>query len=61
MSDRDPDHIISEAAEWLRSQPSAPRLVVPALRAQFGLTPMQACLAIAEARRLPIRRASDAA
>lgn len=60
MTDRDPDHIVTEAATWLRSQPSPPQPIVPVLRAQFGLSAVNACLAIAEARRLPVRRASDA-
>lgn len=56
----DPPHMISEAARWLRSQTVPPRLAVPARRERFGLTPLEACQAIAAARGLSVRRASDA-
>lgn len=54
-------HQITEAARWLRSQTVPPRLAVPALKERFGLSAVQACEAIAAARGLPVRRASDAA
>lgn len=49
---------IRTAAAWLRSQEPAPRLAVPELRTRFGLTSVEACLAIAAARGLDVRRAS---
>jgi hypothetical protein len=54
-------HQIDRAARWLRSQSVPPRLAVPALRERFGLSALEACEAIAAARGLPVRRASDAA
>ena len=40
---------IDEAARWLAGQPQAPSPVVPTLRRRFGLTPLEACVAIREA------------
>lgn len=45
--------MIDQAAAFLRGLPidQIPQPIVPALRARFGLTAMEACQAIAEARR----------
>lgn len=56
----DDHHQIDQAARWLRSQTVPPRLAVPALKERFGLSAVEACEAIAAARGLPVRRASDA-
>lgn len=56
----DDHHLIDQAARWLRLQTVPPRLAVPALKELFGLSPLEACQAIAAARGLPVRRASDA-
>lgn len=44
---------IDLAAQWLRDLPphEVPQPIVPAMLARFGLTPAEACTAIAEARR----------
>ena len=44
---------IDEAGRWLASLAAhqIPRPLVPAMRERFGLTPAEACQAIAEARR----------
>lgn len=41
---------IEEAAAWLASQPMWPSPIVPALNAIFGLSAVDACAAIREAR-----------
>ncbi|MBU4529189.1 hypothetical protein [Hoeflea sp.] len=44
---------VDQAAAWLRSlrDYEKPQPIVPALRDRFGLSPVEACQAIAEARR----------
>lgn len=41
---------VEEAASWLSSQPNWPSPIIPALKAIFGLGPVDACAAIREAR-----------
>ncbi|SMC70476.1 hypothetical protein SAMN06297251_10641 [Fulvimarina manganoxydans] len=41
---------IDEAARWLAFEPSPPSPLVPALRRRFGLSVVDACAAIKEAR-----------
>ena len=41
---------IEEAAEWLSHQTHWPSPIVPALKAIFDLSPVDACAAIREAR-----------
>lgn len=45
-----------QAAIWLADQREPPRLVVPALRQRFALSAVEACEAIAMARRFQINR-----
>ena len=52
---------IELAVEWLKSQPMPPRPAVAILKERFGLSAIEACEAIAQARRLPLWRASHAA
>lgn len=49
------------AADWLSQQGQNPGAVVPVLKQRFGLSAVEACEAIAMARRAPLRRKSDAA
>ncbi len=49
------------AADWLSRQIENPGPVVPVLKERFGLSAVEACEAIALARRPPVRRKSDAA
>jgi hypothetical protein len=48
---RQPEHstAVTEAARWLATEPNPPRVAVPVLREQFGLTAKEACQAIKEA------------
>lgn len=50
---------VTAAALWLRRQHPAPRLAVLALKERFQLNAIQACQAIALARGLDVRRASE--
>ena len=49
--DHESSGAIDLAAQWLATRPAGgePRPVIPALRAQFGLTAVEACQAIKEA------------
>lgn len=47
---------VTQAAQWLADQHPEPRLAVPELRARFPLSAVEACEAIALARRFRIFR-----
>lgn len=47
---------VEEAAVWLAEQKEPPRLVVPLLQSQFGLTALEATEAIAMAQQFRIVR-----
>ena len=54
------DHLIEDAARWLAALPAKPtRPVVVELQTRFGLTALESCMAIAQARGLPVRKGSD--
>lgn len=48
---------IDEAAAWLASEDHPPSPIVPALRRRFGLTAIEACMAITDAESIRGRRA----
>lgn len=54
-TDHEHDSRISEAARWLAFEKNPPRPIVPAIRDRFGLTPLQASEAIAEAQLIRAR------
>ena len=60
QEDREPDARIDEAATWLaaKSREEIGGAAVPALRQQFGLTPVEACEAIRRANALRFARAT---
>lgn len=47
---------VEEAAIWLADQKEPPRLAVPVLRSQFGLSALEATEAIAMAQRFRVVR-----
>jgi len=46
--------LVEVAAQWLADQNPHPRPAIPALQARFGLTPVEACEAVAMARRIEL-------
>lgn len=50
---------VDEAARWLASQNPRPQPAVPALRARFGLTALEACWALRDAGRLQQGKAAQ--
>lgn len=56
----DRDRLIKKAARWHARQGKREGNPVVALRREFGLTALEACLALAAARKLPLQRAEVA-